>query len=81
MVSVNISPEQEKEARIKLERETALAPAVCSTASPEKASINDIKMACNNLVWMYGPDSLTLKEADVIACNIQTMVMLGKPMP
>lgn len=30
----------------------------------------ELKKAINNLLWMYLPDNITLKEADELACQI-----------
>jgi hypothetical protein len=38
----------------------------------------DLKLAINNLIWMYGPDTLTLNKAEEIALKIYGMVLKGK---
>lgn len=51
--------------------------AKCLEMNPNE--ISDIKLAINNLIWMYAPGSTTLKEAESIAIQILEMINTGKP--
>jgi len=44
----------------------------------EEDRIGDLKLEINNLIWMHGPDSLTLKDAEQIALTIYEMIAYGK---
>lgn len=46
--------------------------------NPDENRIGDLKLEINNLIWMHGPDHLTLKEAEEIALNIYSMIANGK---
>lgn len=43
----------------------------------EQYRMFEMKKAINNLVWIYAPESITLGEAEKIACHIQMMIMAG----
>jgi len=36
--------------------------------------VTDVKFEINNLIWMHGPSSLTLEEADERACTILNLL-------
>ena len=36
-----------------------------------------LKKEINNLIWMYGPGSLTLKKAEELACDILASIREG----
>ena len=38
----------------------------------------DMKKEINNLIWMYGDGLLTLRDAEVLACDILVMIKEGK---
>ena len=40
----------------------------------------DLKLAINNLIWMHSPDELRLKDAEMIAIDIMSMIKSGKDM-
>ncbi|HDZ25618.1 hypothetical protein LCGC14_1037050 [marine sediment metagenome] len=37
----------------------------------------ELKKEINNLIWMYGPGSLTLKKAEELACTILASIQEG----
>lgn len=39
---------------------------------------NAVKVDINNLMVMYAPETMTIKEADQIACDVVVMITLGK---
>lgn len=39
--------------------------------------ITDLKLALNNLIWIYSPPELTIKQAENIACDCLCMIKKG----
>ena len=48
-----------------------------SDMGDDEEQIIELKKEINNLVWMHGPDSLTLKKAEALACNILASIREG----
>jgi hypothetical protein len=47
-------------------------------ASMDEREIESLKPEINNLIWMYAPDSLTLRQAEEMALAILDIIMTGK---
>lgn len=45
---------------------------------PSDDELSRLKMEINNLLWMHGPESLTLKQAEVLSCSILHIVLHGE---
>jgi hypothetical protein len=59
--------------------EPSLAPARGSTAPVQCGDhFNELKVDINNKMMMYAPETMTIKEADEIACAVVVMITLGK---
>ena len=41
----------------------------------EKEISENIKLEVNNLIWMYGKDSLTLYEAEQLAIDVCNLIL------
>lgn len=50
------------------------SPPQAEAASPERDPF-DLKKDVNNLVWMYGPGSMTLDEAEARALHIVELIL------
>ena len=37
----------------------------------------DLKMAINNMVWMNAPDTMTLRDAELVALDVFVMISQG----
>jgi hypothetical protein len=44
-------------------------------SQPQIPDLDDFKPKINNLIWMYGPPSLTLQEAEERACAVINLIM------
>lgn len=59
--------------------EAGFAEARGSTAPVQCGDkFNAVKVEVNNLIMMYAPETMTIKEADQIACDVVVMITLGK---
>ena len=69
-----IAPEAQTEAAV-----AGSVQRVCSTALvPCGDKFNELKVDINNKMMMYAPETMTIKEADEIACAVVVMITLGK---
>jgi len=41
-------------------------------------TISELKRRINDMIWTYGPESITLAHADHIACKILDSIINGK---